>query len=216
MNSFKGIWIPIELIEEDLTWTKRILLAEISQLEMLEKGCLASNRHFSEKLKITPQGISKAINELAIDGYIIIDNAQTKRNFGRSITINYGKSPINHRKSSINCSLETKDNIPSNKTINNNSVCFSESQIDEIYSIYPKKRGKHEGYVKLKKIKYSEKIKNQMIKQIEQCKKEMKDKKFHRGFSAWVNQRGWEDLEDMEVENKNQVTNEDLEKLYGN
>ena len=113
----KGFWIPIELMNLDISWTKRILLAEISQLEMLDKGCIASNNHFADKLKLTNQGVSKALNELSKDGLIIIDNAQTKRNFGRKITINFSKSSINFSKSGINESGESKENKTINKTI---------------------------------------------------------------------------------------------------
>jgi DNA-binding Lrp family transcriptional regulator len=106
----KGIWIPVELINLDISWTKRILLAEINQLEMLDHGCIASNAHFADKLKITKQAISKALNELAKDGFIKIDNAQSKRNFGRIITINFSKSAINFSKSGVHQSGESKDN----------------------------------------------------------------------------------------------------------
>ena len=122
-NNFKGVWIPSELLGLDISWTKRILIAEISQLEMLDKGCMASNYHFAEKLKLTNQAISKALNELAKDGFIIINNAQTKRNNGRIITINFSKSPINFSKSPINFSKspihqsgESKENKTINKT----------------------------------------------------------------------------------------------------
>ncbi len=112
----KGIWIDQELIDLDITWLKKALLSEVSQLEILDKGCIASNKHFSEKFNITTQGVSKALNELFKDGYIVIDNAQTKRNFGRTITINHRKSAINHRKSAINHSLESKEKKPEKNT----------------------------------------------------------------------------------------------------
>jgi len=115
--SFKGIWIPIELMNLNISWTKRILIAEISQLEMLDKGCIASNSHFSDKLKLSKQAVSKALNELNLEGIIKIDNAQTKRNFGRTITINFSKSPINFSKSGIHESGESKENKQSNKTL---------------------------------------------------------------------------------------------------
>ena len=118
MESFKGIWIPIQLLELDISWTKRILLAEISQLEMLDKGCIASNSHFADKLKLSNQAISKALNELNKDEIINIDNAQTKRNFGRVITINFSKSAINFGKSAIHQSGESKENKQSNKQYN--------------------------------------------------------------------------------------------------
>jgi biotin operon repressor len=141
----KGIWIPIELIEMDISWTKRILLAEISQLEMLDKGCIASNAHFSEKLKLSKQAISKALNELNKDGYIEIDNAQTKRNFGRKITINFGKSGINFGKSGIHQSGETKENTPVNNPINRESKGkrFTPPSFEEVEN-YAIERGRHD------------------------------------------------------------------------
>ena len=108
--------------DKGLTPNQKFILAEIHQLSSLKKGCLASNKHFSELTGITTQGVSKAINDLEKKGYITIDNAQAKRNFGREITINYRKSPINYRKSPINyrkspinCGLESKENIQDNK-----------------------------------------------------------------------------------------------------
>ena len=114
----KGIWISTDLIDENISWIKKALLSEISQLEILDKGCIASNTHFSAKFNITSQGVSKALNELSKDGYIEIDNAQTKRNFGRKITINFGKSAINFGKSPIHESGESKEKKPIKKPIN--------------------------------------------------------------------------------------------------
>jgi len=113
----KGIWLPTELLDLDISWTKRILIAEISQLEMLDKGCIASNSHFSQKLRLSKQAVSKALNELSDEGYIFINNAQSKRNFGREITINFGKSGINFGKSPIHESGESKGRIQINKII---------------------------------------------------------------------------------------------------
>lgn len=118
----KFITVSIEIMhDKNLTPNQKFILAEIMQLSSLEKGCIASNRHFSELIGITTMGASKAINDLSTKGYIIIDNAQTKRNFGRVITINSGKSPINSSKSDINSGLETKENKTTN-TIKKKSI----------------------------------------------------------------------------------------------
>jgi len=117
MESFKGFWIPEQLMNLDISWTKRILLAEINQLSMLDKGCVASNNHFATKLRITKQAVSKALNELSKDGLLSIDNAQTKRNFGRTITINFSESAINFSKSGVHQSGEPKESNTINKTI---------------------------------------------------------------------------------------------------
>ena len=106
----KFITVSIEIMHDNnLTPNQKFILAEIQQLSSLEKGCIASNRHFSELIGITTMGVSKAINDLADKGYITIDNAQTKRNFGRVITINSGKSDINS-------GLESKENKTSSSS----------------------------------------------------------------------------------------------------
>lgn len=104
-SSFKGIWMPVELIHMDISWTKKILFAEISQLETLDQGCIATNKHFSEKFALTRACVSKALNEMAKDGIIIIDNSETHRNFGRQITINLSTPPINLSIQSVNSGL---------------------------------------------------------------------------------------------------------------
>ncbi len=140
----KGIWIPSELIDIDISWTKRVLLCEISQLEMLEKGCIASNAHFSDKLKLSKQAVSKALNELNKEGYILIDNAQTKRNFGRKITINFSKSAINLSKSGIHKSGESKEKKTTNKTINTYELFIEElkSKVKTPSKVTSTKQGK--------------------------------------------------------------------------
>lgn len=152
----KGIWIPQELIEIDISWTKRILIAEINQLEMLDKGCVASNGHFANKLKITNQAVSKALNELEKDGYINIYNAQTKRNFGRKITINFSKSAINFSKSAIHQSGESKEKNTVNNT--NNYKNFL-SQLKTMVKIKSKVTSTKEGEKLFKSIVDTEKLK---------------------------------------------------------
>ncbi len=142
-SKFKGLWIPYDLILLDITWTKKILLSEISQLEMLDAGCVASNAHFSEKLNMSKQGVSKALNELHKEEYIIIDNAQTKRNFGRKITINHRKSAINCGKSAINHSGETIDSKPikSSSSISSKVITLTKVELMEGWNKYAKDIG---------------------------------------------------------------------------
>ena len=115
----KFITVSIEIMhDKKLSQSKKFILAEIQQLVSLEKGCIATNSHFAKLIGITSQGVSKALNELAKDGYININNAQTKRNFGREISINSGKS-------GINSGLESKENItyiPANVNLQENYI----------------------------------------------------------------------------------------------
>jgi len=138
------ITVSIEIMHDaNLSPNQKFILAEIEQLVSLDKGCIASNTHFSELIGITKQGASKAIHQLERMGYIVIDNAQTKRNNGRRIyladrnklkeksikkpadsainsgksAINSGKSAINSGKSAINSGLESKENRTKNRTV---------------------------------------------------------------------------------------------------
>jgi DNA-binding transcriptional MocR family regulator len=137
----KFITVSIEIMhDKNLSPNQKFILAEIHQLCSLESGCFASNRHFSDLIGITTMGVSKALHGLENMGYVVIDNSQSKRNFGRTITINSGKSPINSGKSPINSGkspinsgkspinsgLETKENKTINKTNNKDATLISE------------------------------------------------------------------------------------------
>ena len=134
----KFITVSIEIMHNNnITPNQKFILAEIQQLSSLEKGCIASNRHFSELIGITMSGVSKAINDLEEKRYIKIDNAQTKRNFGRVITIDSGKSAIDSGKSAIDSgksAIDSSQESKENKTINkikNISIDIVSSFFDE-------------------------------------------------------------------------------------
>ena len=103
--SQRFITVSIEIMhDKKLTPNQKFILAEIEHLSSLYKGCIATNKHFSDLIGITVQGVSRALQQLEINGYIKIDNSSTKRNFGRVITINHSLyTTINH-------SLESKEN----------------------------------------------------------------------------------------------------------
>jgi DNA-binding MarR family transcriptional regulator len=62
--SFKGIWIPAEILSlEDLSTTDKLLLSQIYSLGK-DKGSVASNLYLSKALKITPINVSKHISKL--------------------------------------------------------------------------------------------------------------------------------------------------------
>ena len=45
----KGFWLPIELLKDkSTTMQEKLILVEINQLSMLDKGCIASNNHFEK------------------------------------------------------------------------------------------------------------------------------------------------------------------------
>ena len=72
-RQFKGIWIPAEIwLTDNLTLQEKIILVEIDSLENDDKGCYASNKHFSTFFKLTTQRVSQIIKSLEEKKYIKI------------------------------------------------------------------------------------------------------------------------------------------------
>lgn len=81
-RAFKGVWIPAWLWEHpDLSWTEKLLLAEIASYEQ----CFAGNAYLGEKLGVSPKTIAHALGRLRSIGLILSwDDHQTHR---RQITV---------------------------------------------------------------------------------------------------------------------------------
>ena len=89
-----GFWLPRKLyLVKELTMTEKLLFVEIQSLSMLDKGCVASNKHFATLLDIKREAVSRSLNRLRAKGFISIDIKN--RNHDRKITINKMLSPIN-------------------------------------------------------------------------------------------------------------------------
>lgn len=73
-RGFKGIWIPAHYwLDANLTIQEMLFLAEIDSLDIDEKGCYASNQHFSNFFGLTPGRCSQIINSLKEKEYISIN-----------------------------------------------------------------------------------------------------------------------------------------------
>lgn len=114
----KFITVSIEIMrDQNLNQSQKFLLAEIGQLTSLEKGCFASNSHFSELIGISKENVSKNINDLEKKGYISIEIVKGSRNHTRIITITDSvRPPYQNSKTPLSNRQETKENITINKT----------------------------------------------------------------------------------------------------
>jgi hypothetical protein len=94
MENRKGIWIPIEIIEDDnLDWINKVLLSEIISYSKLPLGCIASNEKFGELLHIHRGNVSKRISYLVENEYIkIIVVNKSKNKSARTIIPHKGIS----------------------------------------------------------------------------------------------------------------------------
>jgi hypothetical protein len=84
----KGIWIPNELMEiSELDWVDMVLLTEIIQLAKLPDGCIASNEHFAQLLRMNKSAASRRITKLKKLGYLTCKNVyKNKLCLGRKIS----------------------------------------------------------------------------------------------------------------------------------
>tara|TARA_R110002073_G_scaffold131310_2_gene278028 strand:+ start:824 stop:1498 length:675 start_codon:yes stop_codon:yes gene_type:complete len=132
----KGIWLSIELLhDKNTTMQEKLLLVEINQLSMLDKGCIASNNHFAETFKVKKESISRSLSSLEKKDYISSVIKNGSRNHSRVITIN--KMLFEYEQNVIepltNC-LETKENKTTNKTMNSKPT--HKSNNDKLYNEY--------------------------------------------------------------------------------
>lgn len=73
-RKFQGVWIPADLwLDRDLSLTDKVMLVEIASLETEERGCYASNSHFSEFFGLSNSRVSEIINALAKRGLLTIE-----------------------------------------------------------------------------------------------------------------------------------------------
>lgn len=128
----KFITVSIEIMhDKNLNQSQKFIYAEIEQLSQLDKGCVASNNHFSELIGITKENVSRNISDLAEKGYIKIEIVKGTRNHTRIITLTtLVRPPYQSSKTPLSKQQETKENKTINKTINKTTPLFYMDIID--------------------------------------------------------------------------------------
>lgn len=120
-RGFKGIWIPKEIwLSNKLTLQEKIFLVEIDSLDN-EKGCFATNKHFSEFFGLSKPRCSEIIKSLENKGLITIDYLRDsdKKNIKKRIMKVVGISKGGIRKTEEGYSGNLKENNTSNNNTNN-------------------------------------------------------------------------------------------------
>ena len=130
----KFIVVSIEIMHDvNLNQSQKFILAEAEQLSQLDKGCIASNNHFSELIGITKENVSKNINDLKKKGYIDIEIVAGSRNHTRIITVtNIVRPPYQSSKTPLSKQQETKENKQSNTTSNKTIVPSSSTDAERL------------------------------------------------------------------------------------
>lgn len=143
----KFLAIPTSLWKNnELSHIEIPIYIEILHLSTLEKGCIATNKHFALLLGKSVKTISRAINELERKGYISIEIVNGSRNHLRQITPKNIRAwyPENVQPPQTN-PRETKEskrvNIRDKKKINKkeNSKSLFRIVVKEIHKDAPRK-----------------------------------------------------------------------------
>ncbi len=155
----KFITVPVEILRnKDLNHSQKFILSEIMQLQELEKGCIAQNKHFADLIGITKENVSRNINELKEKGYISLSIVNGSRNHERIIKIitltKVVNPPYQNSKPPLLKQQETKGNRVINKTINKTIGGDLESHFESVWSYYPNKKGKGQFTGKKSKLKH--------------------------------------------------------------
>ena len=128
----KFVTVSIDIMHDvNLNQSQKFILAEIEQLSQLDKGCIASNQHFSDLIGITKENVSRNINELQAKGYINIEIVPGTRNHTRIVTLTtLVRPPYQSSKTPLLKQQETKENKTTNKTTNKTVIadlnCYKE------------------------------------------------------------------------------------------
>lgn len=175
-RDFKGIWIPKEIwLDRRLNALDKIILAEIDSLDNDENGCFASNKYIAEFCGCSETKVSTAISKLIEFGYLSalkFDGRQRKlksslSNSERLLFKNCKADFQNLKEINID---NNKDNIISSDSgksdeatdgqlsLSGGDSCVGDSPnvitlsvkeaAELIYSQYPRKEGKAEGFEK--------------------------------------------------------------------
>ena len=160
--------IPADVrYDKSLKANAKLLYGEITAL-CNEKGyCWANNNYFSELYEVGAQTISRWISDLHNKGYIRVEILKTEGN-QRHIWITQKAIPLAENdntlliKNAIPIAEKSKHNNTSNSTSNNTNISIE--QVNKLWSLYPKKKGKGTAITKIPKL-----IKKYGYEQIERC-----------------------------------------------
>jgi len=108
-----------EIRDKSTTMQEKFIFAEIQQLSILEKGCIAHNEHFSTLLGVEKASVSRSISNLEKKGFITTKIHKGSRNHKRTITINKLLTPY---KQFVNTPLTNCYESKETNTINNTYI----------------------------------------------------------------------------------------------
>ena len=210
--------------DKDLKPSEKLLFGEISALMDAKGFCWASNKYFAELYDVAIETVSRWITHLVKKGYVkskIVYAEDGKTVLQRKLwamlpVLDEDEDPIDEKIKGIDEKIKTpidekiktpidekvKENVTSNElTRVNDKEINKESQLkndfEELWKLYPRKRGKEAAYKAYKKaIKEgatNEEIRQGIMNLIEDIRKNRTEERFIPYGSTFFNGKGWTD-----------------------
>ena len=217
--------IPADVrYDKDLRPNEKLLYGEITALSDKHGYCWATNRYFAELYEVTPKCVSKWINHLIEKGYLfskIIYEEDGKTVSQRIICVRpitlqeeppirqkedtpihqKEDTPIHQKEDTLSIKSSNIIIQDNNNTRVNDKEINKESQLEndfeELWKLYPRKRGKDGAFKSYKKaIKdgaTNEEIKQGILNLIEDIRKNKTEEKFIPYGSTFFSRKSWSD-----------------------
>ena len=191
--------IPAEVrYDPNLKDKAKLLYGEITALCSKDGCCYASNKYFAELYGVSTTTISLLIKNLVDKGYIkseIIYKDGTKEILKRYLRI-VKEGYLRNLKEGIKEKLKDNNTSINNTSINNKRKYIKES-FEELWKLYPNKKGKNDAYKKYEKAinegVSEETIREGIEKYIQYIEIEHIKPQYIKHGSTWFNQKCWED-----------------------
>lgn len=212
--------IPVPIIEaDDLNDFEKLLFSEIYTMANSFGSIFPSNAYLAKRYSKTAWTVSTTLKKLQEKGYIKMEyefegKEVKKRYIYPYLDLSNGgigknlNTPSEKTKEGIGKNL--KDNISTNKSINKSNNNISdlsdiesdlEKRFDNLWKIYPNKKGKPRAFAAYKKaIKAGttdDLIKAGIENYLAEIKAKNTEKSFIKHGSTWFNGKGWEDDYDL-------------------
>ena len=135
-RDFKGVWIPKEVwLDDRLSATEKVILAEIDSLDRGTVGCTAGNEYLAEFCQCSVPTVTRAIKKLTDLGYLGIKSFDGRRREISSLLIrqpNQNDEADTSKRLAINIDNNTDINIKKEKKTNFDKIIESFTDNEEL------------------------------------------------------------------------------------
>ncbi len=223
--------IPVPIIEaDDLNDFEKLLFSEIYTMANSFGSVFPSNAFLASRYGKSKKTISVTLKSLQEKEYINLKYEYEGKEVKRRYILPYlhkckegiytdVNTPIHKRKEGIY--TDVKDNISTNKSVNksNNNISDKsdkesdlETRFNNIWKIYPNKKGKPKALLAYKRAVKSgttdEEIKTGLENYLEEIRVKNTQQNYIKHGSTWFNGKGWEDDYDlMPIQNQTYKNN---------